>query len=148
MKWWLLEGYSFTASRSLLKYDIEQIGNRYVSFLVHSFHFMQEFAVGTEDSVVSKHKITKFFSFPSNRKDRKGTDCYQEILSVSLWGLCGCLYHSSERVHIGYQSGTGKMVQLFYFILFYFILFLSFYHFLGPLPWHMEVPRPGVKSEL
>ena len=34
---------------------------------------------------------------------------------------------------------------LFYFILFYFILFISvFLPFLGPFPWHMEVPRLGV----
>ena len=26
--------------------------------------------------------------------------------------------------------------------------FLVFLPFLGPLPWHMEVPRLGVKSEL
>ena len=26
--------------------------------------------------------------------------------------------------------------------------FLSFLSFLGPLPWHMEVPRLGVESEL
>ena len=31
---------------------------------------------------------------------------------------------------------------LFYFILFYFIYFILFFL------WHMEVPRPGVESEL
>ena len=35
----------------------------------------------------------------------------------------------------------------FYFILF-FIYFFVFLPFLRPLPWHMEVPRPGVKQEL
>ena len=27
-------------------------------------------------------------------------------------------------------------------------LFLSFFYVFGPLPWHMEVPRLGVESEL
>jgi len=29
----------------------------------------------------------------------------------------------------------------------HFFFFLSFYLFLEPLPWHMEVPRLGVESE-
>ena len=29
-----------------------------------------------------------------------------------------------------------------------FFFFLSFCYFFGPLPWHMEVPRLGVESEL
>ena len=41
---------------------------------------------------------------------------------------------------------------LFYFILFcllsFLLLLLLLLLFLGPLPWHMEVPRLGVKSEL
>ena len=32
--------------------------------------------------------------------------------------------------------------------LFIYLLLLLFLVFLGPYPWHMEVPRPGVKSEL
>ena len=31
---------------------------------------------------------------------------------------------------------------------YFFFFFLSFYHFLGLLSWHMEVPRLGVESEL
>ena len=38
------------------------------------------------------------------------------------------------------RMGTPRMEFLF--------LFLFFFCFLGPHPWHMEVPRPGVKSEL
>ena len=34
---------------------------------------------------------------------------------------------------------------LFFFFFFFFFVFLPF---LGPLPWHMEVPRLGVQSEL
>ena len=37
---------------------------------------------------------------------------------------------------------------LFYFILFYFILFYLSFVFLGPHPWHMEVPRLGAQLEL
>ena len=33
-------------------------------------------------------------------------------------------------------------------ILYLFFLILSFLPFLGPLPWHMEVPRLGVELEL
>ena len=31
---------------------------------------------------------------------------------------------------------------------YFFFFFLSFYHFLGLLSWHMEVPKLGVESEL
>ena len=42
-----------------------------------------------------------------------------------------------------FKEQFGVMANLFYFI-----LFLSFLPFLGPLPWHMEVPMLGVQSEL
>ena len=37
---------------------------------------------------------------------------------------------------------------LFIFILFIYLYFVVLLPFLGPLPWHMEVPRLGVKLEL
>ena len=45
---------------------------------------------------------------------------------------------------------TGKVTQRAcppLFVLFYFFFFFIFC-FLGPHPWHMEVPRVQVKSEL
>ena len=36
------------------------------------------------------------------------------------------------------------LIRFIYFVYFYFV----FFGFLGPYPWHMEVPRLGVKSEL
>ena len=36
-----------------------------------------------------------------------------------------------------------------WFVGFLFFFFLSFFKpFLGPIPWHMEIPRLGVESEL
>ena len=39
-------------------------------------------------------------------------------------------------------------IFVFYFILFYLFIYLFFFVFLGLYPWHMEVPRLGVKLEL
>ena len=39
-------------------------------------------------------------------------------------------------------------ITQFYLIYFLFFNFFVFLPFLGPLPWHMEVPRLGVESEL
>ena len=36
----------------------------------------------------------------------------------------------------------------FYFILFYFIILFYYFCFLGLHPWHIKIPRLGVKSEL
>ena len=40
----------------------------------------------------------------------------------------------------------GFMVCIYLFIYYFFLFF--FFPFLGPLPWHMEVPRLGVETEL
>ena len=40
------------------------------------------------------------------------------------------------------------LIKKFLMFLFYFIIFCLFAIFLGPLPRHIEVPRPGVESEL
>ena len=61
-----------------------------------------------------------------------------------------CVYHfityylHSQYVLRFIMVTDINLVQSFYilFILFYFILFVSLL-FLGPLPWHMEVPRLG-----
>ena len=37
--------------------------------------------------------------------------------------------------------------SFFLFLSFFFFSFFVFLHFLGPVPWHMEVPRLGVESE-
>ena len=39
-------------------------------------------------------------------------------------------------------------LRLFPFSFFFFFFFFFFFGFLEPHPWHMEVPRLGVKSEL
>ena len=46
------------------------------------------------------------------------------------------------RIHF-----PGSVVTPFIFIALRNVL-LSFFVFLGPYPWHMEIPRLGVKSEL
>ena len=37
--------------------------------------------------------------------------------------------------------------QKAYYVFFAIFFFFFFLHFLGLLPWHMEVPRLGVESE-
>ena len=44
------------------------------------------------------------------------------------------------------MSGTYYLFKFFHFYFCCFVLFC--FCFLGPCPWHMEVPRLGVKSEL
>ena len=76
------------------------------------------------------------------------------------WALPGLpsLHHSLEAL-LRLQTGAnmGLTVSCFqalpfftYFVCFYFILFFIFlsFGFLGLHPWHMEVPRLGVQSEL
>ena len=42
------------------------------------------------------------------------------------------------------KASEKQVIHLFYLFLFYFCIFV----FSGPHPWHMEVPRLGVQSEL
>ena len=51
------------------------------------------------------------------------------------------LYHThyGESSYMGGREVEWEVYSFF---------FLSFCYFFGPLPWHMEVPRLGVKSEL
>ena len=59
---------------------------------------------------------------------------------LHLW-RSGCWRHPARRGLV--PEGSDPLVtELF---LFFFFVFLPF---LGPLPWHMEVPRLGVESEL
>ena len=44
-------------------------------------------------------------------------------------------------IHTGNVSGKCFLVSLFY-------LFIIIIIFLGPYPWHVEVLRPGIESEL
>ena len=49
----------------------------------------------------------------------------------------------------GKHSGRGSSAPgTVLFILFYLFTYFVFLPLLEPLPWHMEVPRLGVKSEL
>ena len=41
-----------------------------------------------------------------------------------------------------------KLIFFFFFFFLSFVFLLLLLLFLGPLPWHMEVPRLGVESEL
>ena len=42
----------------------------------------------------------------------------------------------------------SKQVQIYIKAIFQIFFFFFFFCFLGPCPWHMEVPRLGIKSEL
>ena len=46
------------------------------------------------------------------------------------------------------MEGQGQGLKAFSFFFFSFLFFFFFLSFLGPLSWHMEVPRLGVESEL
>ena len=46
-----------------------------------------------------------------------------------------------------WHSSAFCSLHLFFFLIFLFII-LSFCFFFGLLPWHMEVPRLGVESEM
>ena len=61
----------------------------------------------------------------------------------SLFGFFDFI--AGEFVFVFVFSGLG--VQWWDLISFFFFFFF-FLLFLGPLLWHMEVPRPGVESEL
>ena len=66
---------------------------------------------------------------------------FSSSVALSLWRTCLMVFPKEV---------------LFCFILFYFtfifslfyFIFLFFLPFLEPLPWHVEVPRLGVESEL
>ena len=64
------------------------------------------------------------------------------FLCVSRW--------PHEEWFVGFFSSVYLKERnlLFLFVCFCFVLFSSFCYFFGPLPWHMEVPRLGVQSEL
>ena len=59
------------------------------------------------------------------------------MVNVSLFTL---------RPHSGRQA-EGRQVLLILLLLFFFFFFV-FLPFLGPHPWHIEVPRLGIESEL
>ena len=62
--------------------------------------------------------------------------------ALPLTSLMTC----SHSLHLR-NNGLGQcLLALFYFIVFYFILF--YFMLLGPHWRHMEVPRPGVESEM
>ena len=78
----------------------------------------------------------------------------------------GYFYSSSEYINLTTLMGKNKedcfslnessinramvffFVWCFFFFFCLFWVFLSFLFSLGPYPWHMEVPRLGVQSEL
>ena len=53
-----------------------------------------------------------------------------------------------EEFFPSFSGGEPQLDTCFHFFNFDFSFFLSFLSFLGPHPWHMEVPRLGVESEL
>ena len=53
--------------------------------------------------------------------------------------LCGPGLHLAQQV---------LSMRFFFFLIKNFFVCVSFCHFLGPLLWHMEIPRLGVELEL
>ena len=70
-------------------------------------------------------------------------------LSEARDGTCILVVTSQAHKPLSHK---GKSLNILYFIyLFYFYFLFSFFvflPFLGPLSWHMEVPRLGVQLEL
>ena len=68
--------------------------------------------------------------------------------------VCGITLFHSNRVHVELIETPEKIVtvdfktyELLYLLrelIAYFFFFFVFLPFLGPLPWHMEIPRLGV----
>ena len=50
--------------------------------------------------------------------------------------------------HSTFQIYGDETTLYLFWLSFIFFVFLIFFSFLGPHPWHMEVPRLGVKLEL
>ena len=46
------------------------------------------------------------------------------------------------------RPSKGASIQLSAKYVFFYFIYSFIYIFIGSHPWHMEVPRPGVKSEL
>ena len=63
-----------------------------------------------------------------------------------LCRLC-YLYHNNSKLCLCSQKPT-QTIHRHKGVLAYFYYFYHCFVFLGPHPWHMEVPRLGVKSEL
>ena len=82
----------------------------------------------------------------------EGKHCSQAWLSASRAELYVEEGKSENQQHEGWEMGQGRgwlslgqsqiMSYIKGFVLFCFLAFL------GPYPWHMEVPRLGVQSEL
>ena len=70
---------------------------------------------------------------------------YKRLLSLPLCcrrkKTVKSINYQVVRKHLGW--GGSRMLRFFFF--FFFFVFLPL---LGPLPWHVEVPRLGVESEL
>uniref|UniRef100_A0A8D1V131 Dihydrofolate reductase n=1 Tax=Sus scrofa TaxID=9823 RepID=A0A8D1V131_PIG len=70
-----------------------------------------------------------------------------------VWIVGGSsVYKVSKGKEIGYPLFSVSLPFELFFVVVVVVVVLSFclllLLFLGPLPWHMEVPRPGVESEL
>ena len=73
---------------------------------------------------------------------------YQVLSPTELgWGLNPYLHSNlsccSEIPNPLCYSGNSLIIYLFIYLFIYFI-----FVFLGPYPWHMEIARLGVESEL
>ena len=76
--------------------------------------------------------------------------CIAQILQIRTQELQRNLpqYSTSHSVLVHALIILHKVIVITYLFIYFNFYFLSFCHFLGPLPQHMEVPRLGVKLEL
>ena len=79
-----------------------------------------------------------------------GDDTYQFHLSLSCQIRLVHHFYSYVKILKSFRENMCKIqARFFSFVLgFCFLSFFFFFSFLGLLPWHMEVPRLGVESEL
>ena len=75
-------------------------------------------------------------SFIGSLKTCKTNNYYWSMDIGYLWGEKGIYWEESSELPV------------MFFIFFIFIFIFLFFCFLGPHPWHMEVPRPGSELEL
>ena len=81
---------------------------------------------------------------PGLRRDDKNKSTHRALLHQALRVACVCTH-----THLILVTTPGGWYALFYlFTYFYLLSFVLFFFFLRASPWHMEVPRLGVESEL
>ena len=73
----------------------------------------------------------------------------RRFLDSTFVVLCSQTVHSfTHMYHCAMPFTDALTCSLIHSVLFFFLFFFGLLSFLGPYPWHMEVPRLGVQLKL